>query len=157
MPLRLHLRSRLDHLRVTSVEKRYSLGFDGAVVLGPRLAWGARLVEFECVEVRNLARCTRVLAHVLIGSEGDVQIWDSKGLPAQPGDELRITAFAWLPPDKCAEHSATLVRVGRNNTPIEIREAKARVAKIDPSYFPLPPREEKVSVWSENIPSMAAD
>jgi len=145
MSLSPFLRAKLHRLKVTAVETRYDLSFDGAIVLGPRVCWAAGLTEFERVEVYNVVRCEAVFLHVMFGAEGKVEVWTPKPHRTQPGDTLRVTAHAWLAPAAALEHTATLALVGRNNAPIEIRRIKARRVPLDPSFVPLPPREQSTT------------
>ena len=137
------VRAKLQRLKVTAVETRYALEFDGAIAIGPRVAWAAGLAEFERVEVYNVVRCESIFLHVLFGAEGSVEIWTNGPHRTQRGDTLRVTAFAWLTGDEIAGHAATLALIGKQNAPIEIRRIKARSVPIDPSFVPIPPREDE--------------
>lgn len=136
------LKASLQPVKVTAVEARYDLGFDGAIAIGPRLAWAAGLTEFERVQVYNVVRRESHFLHVLFGAEAAVEIWTSGPHRTQRGDTLRITAFVWLTPNEIPNHAATLALLGKQNTPIEIRRIRARSVPIDPSFAPLPPRRE---------------
>lgn len=136
MMLHPYIRARIDRLKVTGVTKRG----DGVLILCPRLAWAARLTEFECIEIRNLDRRSRLLVPVLFGREREVRLTGSGVASFRLGDALRITAFSWRPNGE--GHAATLVEVGRRNAPIAIRERAARHVALDPGIVPIPPRAE---------------
>ena len=138
-----YLRSKIHGLRVTAIETKFDLTFSGAMVIGPRLGWAASLGEFDRVEVYNMVRCETTHLHVFYGAEGKVEVWLPGPQRTQVGDTVRVMAHAWLDPVAAMDLTAAFVLVGKANAPIEIRRIASRRARIDPSFCPLPPREEK--------------
>jgi aspartate 1-decarboxylase len=138
------IRARLHGLKFAAVETRFDLGFDGAIVLGPRACWAAGFEEFARIEGRNLVRCETVFLHVMFGNEGRSGIRTTSPQRSQPGDTLRVTAHAWLKSDEVTQDRATLALVGRKNASIEIRRINARRMPIDPNFVPPPSLDKNV-------------
>jgi aspartate 1-decarboxylase len=154
--LRSFLRASLPQLRLTGVRRGRSPGEECVVWLGPRVCWAANLAEFERVEIFNFTRRQRCLAHVRFGREGEVEVTSFSGPLMQPGDTLKICAYAWLADKVIGEHVATFVELDASNAVIEFRRVPSRVVSLDPASFPPPPAIELAHVVSASPSSFEA-
>ena len=142
--LRPFLRASIPGIRLTSVVRPGSAIESGAVQIGPRVCWGANLAEFEHIEITNLTRRLRFSGHVRFGREGELVIAQAAGQILQPGDTLKISAYAWLPDGELGQHITHLVTLDEANALIEFRQVPARGVSLDPASFPPPPAIEVV-------------
>ncbi|MDB6169436.1 MAG: aspartate decarboxylase [Verrucomicrobia bacterium] len=140
------VRALIPRIRLTGAPPG-SLTFEtGAVQLGARVCWAARLAEFELVEIFNVTRGIAATAHVRYGPEGEAMIARSAAAFMQPGDALHISAYAWVGPADLAGRTSTIVHLDEGNRVIEVREVRARMAILDPASFPQPPSIELISM-----------
>jgi len=154
---RIFLRAAIPRLRVTAVRCGSLMRDDGAITIGQRLAWAACLAEFEQVEVYNLTRGQRLICHLRFGADGRVEVAPSAASLMQPGDHVRISAYAWIPPDAVEGHSAVLVIVDEHNSVIEFRRMTPRPIRLDPFSFPPPPAIDVMVAVSPSLPADAMD
>lgn len=137
------LRSRVCGLRATALADDVFQNSVEGLVLDRRLAWAARLTEFQRIEVWNQTRCVRLPCTLLYGDAGQVILPGLFAATSHPGDAIALSDFQWLAPESCATVEALLVRT-QENRPIEIRRITGYRARIDPSYVPVPPRRQEL-------------
>lgn len=138
-PRRLFLRSLLPRVRLTGVRSECLAREAGTVLLGQRLCWAAGLAELEQVEIANLTRGGRLVAHVGFGPEREVVVAGPGTGEMSPGDSLRISAYAWVPTGAIDRHAAIMAQVDASNALIEFRRMSPRLLRVDPTFRAPPP------------------
>jgi aspartate 1-decarboxylase len=118
------LKSKIHRATVTGTDLHYS----GSLALDPDLIERADLVEFERVEIYNIANGERFATYVLLGERGsgDVVFYGAAALKAGVGDLVIICSYAEYDEREVASHQPTIVFVDADNR--ALAEPETRVA-----------------------------
>jgi aspartate 1-decarboxylase len=113
VPLRKLLSAKLHGLTITGADLEY----EGSLTLPIDLMEAAGIAPYECVQVWNVSRGTRVETYAIVAPAGSREVC-ANGAAAhhiQPGDRVIVATFAYLPAHALAEHCPRLVFIDEDN------------------------------------------
>ncbi len=107
------LKGKIHRATVTAAE----LDYVGSITVDEKLMAGAGILEYEKVQVVNLATGSRIETYAIKG-EADSGIICLNGAAAHhfsPGDKVIIMAYALMTPEEYQNHSPQVILVDENN------------------------------------------
>jgi aspartate 1-decarboxylase len=112
-PLRKFLSAKLHGLTITAADLEY----EGSLTLPADLMEAAGIAPYECVQVWNVSRGTRVETYAIVAPAGsrDVCANGAAAHHIQPGDRVIVATFAYLTAETLAEHCPRLVFIDDDN------------------------------------------
>jgi aspartate 1-decarboxylase len=116
---RTFLRSKIHRATITSADRDY----EGSVSICRELCRAAELLEFEQVDVYDIANGARFTTYVIYGEPGQIQVNGAAANLVRPGDPVIVAAYVALEPAEIAAHRAIIVLVDDAN-----RVAHKRIA-----------------------------
>ena len=119
--LKTFLRSKIHRATVTSADRDY----EGSISICRELCRAAELLEFEQVDVYDIANGARFTTYVIYGEPGQIQVNGAAANLVTPGDAVIVAAYAMLEPAEIAVHRAIVVQVDAQN-----RITNQRVAPV---------------------------
>ncbi len=119
--LKTFLRSKIHRATVTSADRDY----EGSISICRELCRAAELLEFEQVDVYDIANGARFTTYVIYGEPGQIQVNGAAANLVTPGDAVIVAAYAVLEPAEIAVHRAIVVQVDAQN-----RITNQRVAPV---------------------------
>jgi aspartate 1-decarboxylase len=120
--LKTFLRSKLHRATITSADRDY----EGSISICRELCRAAELLEFEQVDVYDIANGARFTTYVIYGEPGQIQVNGAAANLVTPGDAVIIAAYAILAPAEIAAHHAIVVQVDAKNQVTHRRVAPVR-------------------------------
>ncbi|MDR1789504.1 MAG: aspartate 1-decarboxylase [Opitutaceae bacterium] len=105
------LRTKLHRATLTAADPEY----EGSVTIDRALCRAAGLMEFEQVDVLDIANGARFTTYVIFGGEGEVQVNGAAARLVTPGDRVIIIAYCGLSEGEVAAHKARVVLLGEGN------------------------------------------
>ncbi|MEN9662944.1 MAG: hypothetical protein RL324_1893 [Verrucomicrobiota bacterium] len=119
--LKTFLRSKIHRATVTSADRDY----EGSISICRELCRAAELLEFEQVDVYDIANGARFTTYVIYGEPGQIQVNGAAANLVTPGDAVIVAAYAVLEPAEIAVHRAIVIQVDAQN-----RITNQRVAPV---------------------------
>lgn len=120
--LKTFLRSKIHRATITSADRDY----EGSISICRELCRAAELLEFEQVDVYDIANGARFTTYVIYGEPGQIQVNGAAANLVTPGDAVIIAAYAILEPAEVAPHQAIVVQVDPANRITHRRVAPVR-------------------------------
>jgi aspartate 1-decarboxylase len=108
---RTFLRAKLHRATITSAD----LDYEGSISLDRAVCDAAGILEFEQVDVYDIANGARFTTYVIYGAPGQVQANGAAARLVQPGDRVIVAAYADLEPAEIAGHTPKVVLLGDHN------------------------------------------
>jgi len=107
------MKSKLHRGVVTDANLKYM----GSITIDPRLMEAADLKPHEKVQVVNLNNGARLETYVIAGKEGEREIClnGAAARLVQPGDEVIIISYVWLPEEKVGSFKPKVIFLDENN------------------------------------------
>jgi aspartate 1-decarboxylase len=107
------LKAKLHRARVTHSELEY----EGSMAIDEALLEAAGILEFEQIQVYNLANGERFTTYAIRAERdsGIISVNGAAAHKASPGDRVIICIYAILNAQELANHKPTLVYVDENN------------------------------------------
>lgn len=109
--LRTFLRSKIHRATITAADPDY----EGSISIDRALCRAAGLLEFEQVDVYDIANGARFTTYVIYGEPGQVQVNGAAAQLVRNGDLIIVAAYATLRPEEIAQHKARVVLLGPGN------------------------------------------
>lgn len=109
--LRTFLRSKIHRATITAADPDY----EGSISIDRALCRAAGLLEFEQVDVYDIANGARFTTYVIYGEPGQVQVNGAAAQLVRKGDLIIVAAYATLRPEEIAQHKARVVLLGQGN------------------------------------------
>ncbi len=112
LQLRL-LKGKIHRARVTGAD----LDYEGSIEIDSSLMEAAGIISFEQVDIWNMTNGERFSTYALSAPRGSgtVAINGAAARKVQPGDEIIITAFAWMSEREAAHWKPHVVLVDKEN------------------------------------------
>ncbi len=112
MQLRM-LKGKIHRARVTGAD----LNYEGSIEIDSSLMEAARILPFEQVDIWNMTNGERFSTYALVAARGSgtIAINGAAARKVQPGDEIIITAFAWMSEKQAQQWKPHVVLVDREN------------------------------------------
>lgn len=112
MQLRL-LKGKIHRARVTGAD----LNYEGSIEIDSALMDAAGIIPFEQVDIWNLTNGERFSTYALAASRGSgtIGVNGAAARKVQPGDEIIITAFAWMSQKEASGWKASVIFVDDRN------------------------------------------
>lgn len=113
------LKAKLHRARVTHSELEY----EGSMAIDEGLLEASGILEFEQIQVYNLANGERFTTYAICAERdsGIISVNGAAAHKAAPGDRVIICAYAILNAQELANHKPTLVYLDENNKIIHCR------------------------------------
>lgn len=107
------LKSKLHRARVTHAE----LDYEGSCAIDGALMDAAGLLEYEQVDVYNLANGERFTTYAIRGEPGSrmISVNGAAAHRASPGDRVIVCAYAAMTESAAAEHAPRLIYLDEHN------------------------------------------
>lgn len=107
------LKAKLHRARVSHVELEY----EGSCAIDGALMDAAGLVEYEQVDIYNLANGERFTTYAMRGEPGSgmISVNGAAAHKAAVGDRVIICAYAAMPQHEAAEHVPRLIYLDEHN------------------------------------------
>ena len=120
--LRTFLHAKIHAARVTEAKLHYR----GSITIDRDLLRASGILPYERVQVVNIENGERFETYVITGEPGSGTIClnGAAARLVQPGDRVIIMAYAQLDASQLAAHEVTVVIVGDDNRPAEIRRER---------------------------------
>ena len=115
---RSFLKAKLHRAVVTAAVVDY----EGSISLDRALCREAGLLEYEQVDVYDVANGARLTTYVIYGGPGQVQINGAAARLVRVGDRVIIAAYVELGPDEVVHHAPRIVLLDDHN---EVKSAHA--------------------------------
>ncbi|MEJ2344380.1 MAG: aspartate 1-decarboxylase [Gammaproteobacteria bacterium] len=111
--LRTMLKAKLHHARVTHAELEY----EGSCAIDGRLLEAAGILEYEQIQIYNVANGERLTTYAIRAEDGSgiISVNGAAAHKANPGDRVIICTYADLNQQELAVHRPTLVYLDENN------------------------------------------
>jgi aspartate 1-decarboxylase len=109
---RTFLKTKLHRATITAADPDY----EGSISLDRALCRAAGLLEFEQVDVLDIANGARFTTYVIYGEPGQVQVNGAAARLVRPGDLCIVLAYCRLAPEQIATHQARVVMVAPDNS-----------------------------------------
>jgi aspartate 1-decarboxylase len=119
--LKTFLRSKIHRAVITSADRDY----EGSISICRELCRAAELLEFEQVDVYDIANGARFTTYVIYGEPGQIQVNGAAANLVTPGDTVIVAAYAALEPAEIAAHRALIIQVESGN-----RITNKRIASV---------------------------
>ncbi len=112
MQLRI-LKGKIHRARVTGAD----LNYEGSIEIDSSLMEAARILPFEQVDIWNMTNGERFSTYALAAARGSgtIAINGAAARKVQQGDEIIITAFAWMSEKQAQQWKPHVVLVDREN------------------------------------------
>ncbi len=112
MQLRM-LKGKIHRARVTGAD----LNYEGSIEIDSSLMEAARILPFEQVDIWNMTNGERFSTYALAAPRGSgtIAINGAAARKVQPGDDIIITAFAWMSEKQAQQWKPHVVLVDREN------------------------------------------
>jgi aspartate 1-decarboxylase len=110
-------KSKIHRATVTHAD----LDYEGSVTIDAALMHRAEILAYEAVHIWNVTRGTRLVTYAIEGPAGSGAICIN-GAAAHlngPGDLVILATFADMTPEEARAHVPTVVRVDRDNRPLD--------------------------------------
>lgn len=120
--LKTFLRSKIHRATITSADRDY----EGSISICRELCRAAELLEFEQVDVYDIANGARFTTYVIYGEAGQIQVNGAAANLVTPGDAVIVAAYAVLTPAEIEAHRAIVVQVDARNHVKDRRVAPVR-------------------------------
>ena len=107
------LKGKIHRARVTGSD----LNYEGSIEIDSSLMEAARILPFEQVDIWNMTNGERFSTYALeaVRGSGTIAINGAAARKVQPGDEIIITAFAWMSEKQAQQWNPHVVLVDREN------------------------------------------
>ncbi len=107
------LKGKIHRARVTGAD----LNYEGSIEIDSSLMEAARILPFEQVDIWNMTNGERFSTYALAAARGSgtIAINGAAARKVQPGDEIIITAFAWMSEKQAQQWKPHVVLVDREN------------------------------------------
>ncbi len=107
------LKGKIHRARVTGAD----LNYEGSIEIDSSLMEAARILPFEQVDIWNMTNGERFSTYALTAprGKGTIAINGAAARKIQPGDEIIITAFAWMTEKQATHWKPHVVLVDREN------------------------------------------
>ncbi len=107
------LKGKIHRARVTGAD----LNYEGSIEIDSSLMEAARILPFEQVDIWNMTNGERFSTYALLAARGSgtIAINGAAARKVQPGDEIIITAFAWMSEKQAQQWKPHVVLVDREN------------------------------------------
>jgi aspartate 1-decarboxylase len=112
MQLRM-LKGKIHRARVTGAD----LNYEGSIEIDSSLMEAAGIIPFEQVDIWNITNGERFSTYALSAPRGSgtAAINGAAARKVQPGDEIIITAFAWMSEKQALQWKPHIVLVDKEN------------------------------------------
>ncbi len=112
MQLRM-LKGKIHRARVTGAD----LNYEGSIEIDSSLMEAAGILPFEQVDIWNMTNGERFSTYALAAARGSgtIAVNGAAARKVQPGDEIIITAFAWMSEKQALQWKPHVVLVDREN------------------------------------------
>jgi aspartate 1-decarboxylase len=112
MQLRM-LKGKIHRARVTGAD----LNYEGSIEIDSALMEAAGIIPFEQVDIWNITNGERFSTYALSAPRGSgtAAINGAAARKVQPGDEIIITAFAWMSEKQALQWKPHVVLVDKEN------------------------------------------
>ena len=126
MQLRM-LKGKIHRARVTGAD----LNYEGSIEIDSSLMEAAGILPFEQVDIWNMTNGERFSTYALeaVRGSGTIAINGAAARKVQPGDEIIITAFAWMSEKQAQQWKPHVVLVDRENRLKPIPEMARTVSR----------------------------
>ncbi len=109
---RILLKSKIHRATVTAADVHYQ----GSISIGPSLLEAADIVEFEQVQVYNVATGARFTTYAIAAeAEGQIQVNGAAAHLARPGNRVIVASYASYGEKEVGGHKPLLVYVNEQN------------------------------------------
>ena len=107
------LKAKIHRARVTGSD----LNYEGSIEIDSSLMEAAGILPFEQVDIWNMTNGERFSTYALGAARGSgtIAINGAAARKVQPGDEIIITAFAWMSEKQALRWKPLVVLVDREN------------------------------------------
>ena len=107
------LKAKIHRARVTGAD----LNYEGSIEIDSSLMESAGILPFEQVDIWNMTNGERFSTYALKAARGSgtIAINGAAARKVQPGDEIIITAFAWMSEKQALQWKPHVVLVDREN------------------------------------------
>lgn len=108
------MKGKIHRATVTQAE----LNYVGSITIDTALLEAAGILEYEAVQVVNIANGNRFTTYTIAGerNSGVICLNGAAARQAQTGDKVIIMAYAQMSPEEAAEHKPRVILVDENNT-----------------------------------------
>lgn len=108
------MKGKIHRATVTQAE----LNYVGSITIDTALLEAAGILEYEAVQVVNIANGNRFTTYTIAGerNSGVICLNGAAARQAQTGDKVIIMAYAQMSPEEAAEYKPRVVLVDENNT-----------------------------------------
>ena len=128
------LKCKIHRATVTEAD----LNYEGSISIDKKLCALAGLVPFEQVDIYNCNNGERFTTYVIYGQPGQVCLNGAAARKVHPGDIVIICSYANYSEAEIATHKPKLVRVDKQNSPIEVHHSFGEPEVLPPKVnFPL--------------------
>lgn len=110
------LKCKIHRATVTGAD----LNYEGSISIDPKLCELAGLIPFEQVDVYNCNNGERFTTYVIYGEPKQICLNGAAARKVHSGDVVIICSYASYNEAEAAAHKPKLVRVDKENNPIEI-------------------------------------
>lgn len=110
---RIMLRAKLHHARVTHSELEY----DGSCAIDGKLLEAAGIVEYEQIQIYNMANGERFTTYAIRAADGSgiISVNGAAAHKANPGDRVIICSYATVDEQQLATFKPTLIYLDERN------------------------------------------
>ncbi len=107
------LKGKIHRARVTGAD----LNYEGSIEIDSSLMEAAGILPFEQVDIWNMTNGERFSTYALAAARGSgtIAVNGAAARKVQPGDEIIITAFAWMSEKQALQWKPHVVLVDREN------------------------------------------
>lgn len=110
------LKCKIHRATVTGAD----LNYEGSISIDPKLCELSGLRPFEQVDVYNCNNGERFTTYVIYGEPGQICLNGAAARKVHTGDIVIICAYASYAENEIATHKPKLIRVDKENKPIEV-------------------------------------
>ena len=108
---RTFLKAKIHRATLTAADPDY----EGSITVDRAVCRAAGLLEFEQVDVLDIANGARFTTYVIYGAPGEFQVNGAAARLVAPGDLVIVLAYCRLAEPEVAAHRARLVLMGPGN------------------------------------------
>ena len=109
---RTFLKTKIHRAVITAADPDY----EGSITIDRAACRAAGLLEFEQVDVLDIANGARFTTYVIYGAAGEFQVNGAAARLVTPGDLIIVLAYCRLAEAEVAAHRARIVLMGPGNT-----------------------------------------